>query len=432
MRHEEGHGGHHPPGRGQGRGGKGRRPFDNGALRLLVLEMIAEAPRHGYEVIKALEDRSAGAYRPSPGTIYPIFDWLSEAGLIRCETTEGKRRLCQITPEGADFLRVNASARGALAQHPEGRHGRRWGGHAPDQIMAAMDRLKAALRASFDQGQDPARAEAIAAAIDGATDRIAALFPSASPERPMTQIITRHRHELRRRNLNVRSSTRLTPQMIRLVLEGEDLADFVSLGPDDHVKLFLDSPGQAPVMRDYTPRAYDTADRSLTLDFAVHEAGPATRWALEAGPGTQVQIGGPRGSAVVAPVFDWYLLVGDETALPAMGRWVESLGKGNHVITLAAVQSASEEQDWRSAARHEAHWRHRPLTAAADPAPLLTALGALDLPPGPGFVWIAAEAGVARTLRTHVLQDRGHPKEWLKASGYWRQGQADTHESLED
>lgn len=428
MRHSHGpEGPHHHH---HGRGGRGPRPFDNGALRLLVLEMISQAPRHGYDVIKALEERSAGTYRPSPGTIYPIFDWLSEAGLIQCERAEGKRRLCQITPEGADYLRSHAAALRALAEAPQARRGQRWGGHAPEEIVAAMDRLKAALRARFDQGHAQAPITAIAAAIDAATDQITALPPL--PETDMTQIITRHRHELRRRSLTVRSVARLTPQMIRIVLEGEDLADFVSLGADDHVKLFLPGAGDKPEMRDYTPRAYDTADRSLTLDFAVHEAGPATAWALQARPGDSMTIGGPRGSAVVAPVFDWYLLVGDETALPAMGRWVGELPETTRVITLAAVQGPGEEQAFSARAAHQAHWLHRAMSASADPAPLVAALAGLELPPGKGFVWIAAEAGVARALRQHMLETRQHPREWLKASGYWLKGQADAHEKLED
>ncbi|WP_108663468.1 siderophore-interacting protein [Acuticoccus kandeliae] len=246
----------------------------------------------------------------------------------------------------------------------------------------------------------------------------------------MQQIVTRHRHELKRRTLTVREVNRLTPHMIRIILSGDDLADFTSLSPDDHVKIFVPAgeagSGEGSAMRDYTPRAFDRADRSLTLDFAVHEAGPATRWALDARPGDTVVVGGPRGSAVVAPLFDWWLLIGDETALPAIARRAEELREADaEVVTLAAVASAADEQVFAAGANHSAHWVHRPVAAAADPAPLLDAVAALTLPEGNGFVWIAAEAGVARALRDHFLDVRGHPRAWMKAAGYWKEGIAD-------
>lgn len=241
----------------------------------------------------------------------------------------------------------------------------------------------------------------------------------------MENVITRHRHELKRRTLTVRSSERLTPHMIRVTLEDPSLADFVSLGADDHIKLFL--PGanpDEPAMRDYTPRRFDVESGTLTLDFAVHDAGPATAWAESAAPGDTLNIGGPRGSAVVAPVFDWYLLIGDETALPAIGRRVEELPEGVAAITLTAVPGPEDEQRFDSAATQETHWLHRPVSQAHEPDALLAAAQALTLPEGRGFVWIAAEAQVARALKLHFLNDRGHPAHWLKAAGYWVRGDA--------
>lgn len=248
----------------------------------------------------------------------------------------------------------------------------------------------------------------------------------------MNQIITRHRHDIVRRTLTVTNTQRITPHMIRIELESPELEGFTSLGFDDHVKLFFDTGAEKPQMRDYTPRAFDAEANRLTLDFAIHDAGPATEWALNAGAGTQLQIGGPRGSAVIAPVFDWYLLVGDETALPAMGRRVEELPAGVQVITLGAVIDTTEEQVWTSAADYAAHWVHRSAADATDPAPVLDALRSLPLPEGRGFIWIAAEASVARAAKEFMLNERQHPREWLKAAGYWVQGEADAKAKLED
>ncbi len=238
-------------------------------------------------------------------------------------------------------------------------------------------------------------------------------------------VITRHRHELKRRNLTVQTVTAITPHMLRIVLHGADLSDFTSLGFDDHIKLFLDNGSDKPTMREYTPRAYDCAAQTLTLDFAIHEAGPATKWALSAKPGDPLHIGGPRKSAVIAPVFDWYLLIGDETALPAIGRRVEELGPETKVLTVVAITGAEDIQNIETEADHTAYWVYRPQSGADDPAPLLDAVKQCPFPAGNGFVWIAAESGVARALRNHVTGTMGHPPQWTKAAGYWTKGLAD-------
>jgi NADPH-dependent ferric siderophore reductase len=210
----------------------------------------------------------------------------------------------------------------------------------------------------------------------------------------MEHQITRHRHELKGWLLTVKEKTRITPEMIRIVFEGDALANFTSLAPDDHVKLLIPAGEDEPERRDA---------RTLTIDFAIHEAGPATRWALKAEPGDALTVSGPRGSAVVPPTFDWWLLVGDETALPAIGRRVEELPRTAQVISLVAVTSVEARQSFETAAQHRPLWVHRPAGRADDPEPLLSALQKVRLPGGDGFVWIAAEARVARAVRDHLL-----------------------------
>lgn len=248
----------------------------------------------------------------------------------------------------------------------------------------------------------------------------------------MDHQIIRHRHEIKLRSLTVKEKANVTPGMIRITLQSDDLADFTSLSPDDHVKLFIPSDAGEPDRRDYTPRSFDREARTLTLDFAVHDAGPATRWAIDAAVGDTLNIGGPRGSVTVSPTFDWWVLVGDETALPAIGRRLEELPAGVRVITVIAVVGPEEEQSFSTQTDHQAIWVHRPLAEAADPAPVLDALKALTPPEGEGFVWIASEAQVARAVRDYVGTAWNHPKGWLKAAGYWKQGVADAHEKLED
>ncbi len=244
----------------------------------------------------------------------------------------------------------------------------------------------------------------------------------------MKHEMTRVRHELRRRSLTVRRTEFVTPRMLRLILAGDELAGFTSLAPDDHIKVFAPAANGEAERRDYTPRRYNAAGNELAVDFALHDAGPATAWARAAKPGDAAEIGGPRGSLVVAQDFDWWLLIGDETALPAIGRRIEELPPGTPVVSIVAAAGPQEEQRFEARADHREIWVHRPAAEAMDPAPLLAALQAYSPPPGDGYVWIAAEAGVARALRRHVAEAWRHPLEWLKASGYWAIGKADAAE----
>jgi NADPH-dependent ferric siderophore reductase len=169
----------------------------------------------------------------------------------------------------------------------------------------------------------------------------------------------------------------------------------------------------------------------LTIDIALHPAGPAIRWAEQAQIGDVVAISGPRGSLMIADDFDWWLLVGDETALPSIGRRVESLAEGVGAITLVAVNGPAEQQAFNTRADHQAIWIHRCPDDATNAQPIVEALKRIELPPGEGFVWIAAEAKVARAARDHIVNIRRHPVQWLRASGYWIEGQADAYERLE-
>jgi DNA-binding PadR family transcriptional regulator len=162
-----GHSGHGGPGGHGGRGGRGGRVFDHGELRLVVLALIAESPRHGYELIKAIEERLAGSYSPSPGVIYPTLTMLEELGHATVQETAGKK-LYAITDEGRAWLVANQRAVDtALARMKDisARHG---GGPAP-QIIRAMENLKLALRMRMGRGPlTPEELQGIAAAIDAA------------------------------------------------------------------------------------------------------------------------------------------------------------------------------------------------------------------------------------------------------------------------
>lgn len=241
----------------------------------------------------------------------------------------------------------------------------------------------------------------------------------------------RVRHTSRRRTLTVLEKRHFTPRMIRIVLRGEDFEDFTTPSADDHIKLYVPDERGDLEGRDFTPRRFDAETKKLTIDIALHPAGSAVRWAEQAQIGDAVAISGPRGSLMIADDFDWWLLIGDETALPAIGRRVESLAKGVRAITLVAVNGPAEEQVFDTRADHHAIWIHRAPDEATSAQPVLETLKRIELPLGEGFVWIAAEAKVARAARDHIVNVRRHPVQWLRASGYWVEGQADAYERLE-
>jgi NADPH-dependent ferric siderophore reductase len=184
--------------------------------------------------------------------------------------------------------------------------------------------------------------------------------------------------------------------------------------------------------RDYTPRRYDAAAGELDIDFVLHGDGPAATWAEQVAPGQYLSVGGPRGSFVVSDDFDWYLLVGDETALPAIGRRLEELPASTRAIVVAEVSDPSEEQNFTSRAALDVTWLHRNGAEPGTANLLEPALAKTRLPDGDGYAWVAAEAETAKVLRRHLVEERGHPKEWVKAAAYWKRGAVAVHETYND
>lgn len=162
--HSEGHSrfegsGHHGFFRRHGQPGGRKRMFEQGDLRFVVLKLISEKPSHGYEIIKAIEDRLGGAYAPSPGVIYPTLTLLEEMGAIRVQETEGPRKLYAITPDGEQLLRQNQATVETIFSRMADVNARHGGGPAP-QIIRAMENLRTALRLRLSRG--PLNAEQLA------------------------------------------------------------------------------------------------------------------------------------------------------------------------------------------------------------------------------------------------------------------------------
>lgn len=135
--------------------------------------MIAEEPRHGYELMRAIGDRMGGTYTPSPGVMYPTLSWLEDMGYARMEVEESGRKRYLITPEGEAFLEANREALDAVEARmgPEGTGSGRQG--VPDAVTRAMENLKLALRLRLRRGPlEQEAADTIAAALDQAAQAV--------------------------------------------------------------------------------------------------------------------------------------------------------------------------------------------------------------------------------------------------------------------
>ncbi|MGQ9367886.1 PadR family transcriptional regulator [Azospirillum sp. ST 5-10] len=169
--------GHRPGGRGGfGQGGpegfgRGGRVFGPGDLRLVLLALIAEQPRHGYELIKEIEQRFGGAYAPSPGSVYPTLTLLEELGYVRATVSEGAKRLFEITEEGGAYLAENRPTVDGVMARMELAARAMTGDAAPDVIREAMHTLRAALH-FHRAGWSDAETERVRTILERATRAI--------------------------------------------------------------------------------------------------------------------------------------------------------------------------------------------------------------------------------------------------------------------
>lgn len=257
--------------------------------------------------------------------------------------------------------------------------------------------------------------------------------------------VERVRHPLKFRLLTVLHTQLLTPHLLSVTLTGDDLDDFVSASFDDHVKLFFplpgesepvlpDLPGAAPraegapeaITRDFTPRRYNREARELELQFSLHGTGPASAWARQAEPGDKLGVGGPRGSFLIPVGFDWFLMAGDASAMPAIARRLEELPAGTRVTVLLAIDAVDERIEFVTQAKAEIVWLDR----SADPEALEQAVAAWSTPSGEGYVWAAGEAAAMRAIHADVVGKRGLAKDRVRAAAYWKKGAIAVHETM--
>jgi DNA-binding PadR family transcriptional regulator len=159
-----GHMGRHAEHGERGRGRRHGRFLDHGDLRFLILALLEEQPRHGYELMKELEDRTGGAYRPSPGVVYPTLALLEDEGLIRPAGGETGRKLFEITDTGKAELDKNRTGVEAIFARME--EAARYAGPGRPRIGRAMMNLGMALKNRMSRPVTPEDLDRIVNMID--------------------------------------------------------------------------------------------------------------------------------------------------------------------------------------------------------------------------------------------------------------------------
>lgn len=221
---------------------------------------------------------------------------------------------------------------------------------------------------------------------------------------------------------------RVTPRMTRIVLGGSDLADLrAGEFTDEYVKLLFPRDGvERPALRSLTIRAWDPDAVELTVDAVDHGAeGLISPWAATTRPGDEVSLRGPGGGYAPRADVDWHVLIGDESALPAIATSLERMPAGMPAYAFVEVADKDEEQSLSTRADLSVVWVHRDRALSAPGDALVEAVRNAWLPSGAGQGFLHGEAGMVKALRHHLRSERGIGRELLSASGYWRRGATD-------
>ncbi len=241
-------------------------------------------------------------------------------------------------------------------------------------------------------------------------------------------------------------STRwLTPDLVRVVLGGPGLEGFaMPAATDTYVNVAIPPAGAPyggvfdpatvraeqpdhlwPARRRYTVRSWDPAKGELALDFVVHGAsGVAGPWAATAAPGDVLVFEGPGGGYTPDPEADWHLMVGDESALPAIAASLEALPADRLAVVRLVCDGPGHEVELTCTGRLDLVWLHR--SGGPDDAGLLTAaVESLTFPTGRVHAFVHGEAEEIRGIRRHLLADRGLSRADMSCSPYWRREMTD-------
>jgi NADPH-dependent ferric siderophore reductase len=234
----------------------------------------------------------------------------------------------------------------------------------------------------------------------------------------------------------------LNPHMVRVTLQGGDLESYQTAGPDSFIYVFFPREGaenkhaiehdftwdywftlpeaDRQVGRYYTVRSFDPARAEMQIDVVVHGDGPGSTWAsARAKPGHAVAFWGPRTAYDPPADTAHWLLVADETGLPAIGAILEDLPAGVRAQVIVEVSDESAEVALRSAAALDVRWLHRDGGEAGLTTALVDAVGVAERDATAAYAWGGGEFVSMQVIKAHLL-DAGFRKDQLSLVGYWR------------
>lgn len=243
--------------------------------------------------------------------------------------------------------------------------------------------------------------------------------------------------------LEVIESIRLTPHLVRIIAGGPGISAVEDNGFTDAYTKMLFAPAEAgltppydmeqlreqlpiemlPSTRTYSIRRFDLDAGRIWVDFVTHgDEGLAGPWAANARPGDPVVLGGIGGGYAPDGTADWHLLVGDESAIPAIASAIEAMPADAAGVALLEVQDASEQIELVAPAGIDVRWLHRGDREAGTTSLLIDAVRDLEWVDGRVQVFAHGERGAMKQLRPHLTDERGLDRTQLSLSAYWAHG----------
>ena len=245
------------------------------------------------------------------------------------------------------------------------------------------------------------------------------------------------------RDMTVIRKTQITPNMLRITLGGDGMRTFPEDQESAYVKLMLpidDDEKDRVLRRTYTIRHQRMTDqgREIDIDFVMHSGdhaaanyvGPGLNWAVNCQPGDIIVIGGLGPKKLVNPAADWFLIVGDMTALPAISVNLEILPDHTSGYAAIEIQSEADMQDLQKPDNITIEWVINP-RPGTDDSVLVDVVTKLPWHEGRPSVWAACEFSAMKKLRDYFCNDRGLGKDDLYISSYWKLGmKEDKHKAI--
>ncbi|MEH6445438.1 MAG: siderophore-interacting protein [Oceanospirillaceae bacterium] len=247
------------------------------------------------------------------------------------------------------------------------------------------------------------------------------------------------------RKLAVVNKQTITSNMMRITLGGDDLVTFPDEQEGGYIKLHFAKSGvlnenvlaqlqsedtqQRPILRTYTVRNQREDPKQIDVDFVMHDAGPASNWALNSEIGSEIYIAGPGKKKSVDATADWVLIIGDMTALPAISVNLSSLAETAKGYAVIEILHENDKQALAVPSGVTLIWVvSNPASKSSELVDVVKSLPELA---GNASAWLACEFDKMRLLRTYIYQDLQIPRRCVYASSYWKQGMTEQeHKSV--